>query len=412
MAIIREFKGLRPIKEKVKEIASPPYDVLSSDEAREIVKSNPISFLRIVKPEVDLPPDIDLYDDRVYKKGRENLEMFIKEGLLVQDQEPSLYIYEQKMGDHIQTGLVACLSVDEYEKGIIKKHENTREDKEVDRSRHIDTLNAQAGPVFLTYRHREAIDNIISELKKSPPVYDFVSEDGVGHRFWVVSNKEVIEKLRSAFAEIPELYIADGHHRSAAAARVRKWRKEKNPSHTGDEEYNYFLGVIFPDNQMLIMDYNRVVKDLNGLSVDDFKKRIEEYFEITPVSERYKPDAPHKFGMYLEGNWYILKAKEDIVDETHPVNSLDVYILQTYLLDPVLGIKNPRKDKRISFVGGIRGIRELERMVNSGEYKVAFSMYPTDIKSLMRVADANMVMPPKSTWFEPKLRSGIVVHLL
>ena len=414
MATIRPFKGLRPVKEKVSKIASPPYDVLSSKEAREIVKNNPISFLRIVKPEVDLPEDINLYDERVYRKARENLEHFIKQGLLIQDDVPSLYIYQQIMGNHIQTGIVACASVDEYEAGIIKKHENTREEKEIDRSKHIDTLNAQAGPVFLTYRNSSnfRIDEIIAKIAQRLPVYDFSSEDGVKHRFWIVNSPQDIEDIQNAFSNIPALYIADGHHRSAAAARVRGWRKEKNPNHTGKEEYNYFLSVIFPDNQMMIMDYNRVVKDLNGFSADEFIQNIRKNFLVEEILERYKPDSAHKFGMYLEGKWYKITAKDEIIDKNEPVKALDVYILQEYLLDPILGIKNPRKDKRISFVGGIRGIEALEKMVDTEGYTVAFAMYPTDIESLMKVADANKVMPPKSTWFEPKLRSGIVIHLL
>jgi len=412
MASIKPFKGLRPILEKVSEIASPPYDVLTSEEAREITKNNPVSFLRIVKPEVDLPSDIDLYNERVYQKGKENLEKFINQGLLVQDEMPSLYIYQQIMGNHLQTGVVACASVDEYESGIIKKHENTREEKEIDRSKHIDILNAQTGPVFLTYRNSQEIDNIISELIKEPPLYSFISEDEVEHKFWKVDKKENIERLRNAFSRIPFLYIADGHHRSAAASRVRRWRQGKNPSHNGTEEYNYFLSVIFPDNQMMIMDYNRVVKDLMGLSPDEFISEINKKFLIEEVRKRYKPDRPHRFGMFLERKWYKLTPRAEIIDEEDPVKSLDVYMLQEYLLGPLLGIKNPRKDKRISFVGGIRGIEALEQMVRAGEYKVAFAMYPTDIKSLMRVADASKVMPPKSTWFEPKLRSGIVIHRL
>ncbi len=412
MAVIKPFKGLRPVLEKVSEIASPPYDVLTSKEAREIIKNNPISFLRIVKPEVDLPPDINLYDERVYLKGKENLEKFINQGLLIQDETPSLYIYQQIMGNHLQTGVVACASVDEYEGGIIKKHENTREEKEMDRSKHIDILNAQTGPVFLTYRNSQGIDSIISELIKESPLYNFISENGVEHKFWKVSKKENIDRIQNAFSRIPFLYIADGHHRSAAASRVRKWRRDKNPSHNGTEEYNYFLSVIFPDNQMLIMDYNRVVKDLMGLSPDEFIAEVKKKFLIEKVSDRYKPDKPHRFGMFLDKQWYKLTPKNDIIDEKDPVKSLDVYILQEYLLNPVLGIKNPRKDKRISFVGGIRGIEALEKMVQEEKYKVAFAMHPTDISSLMEVADANKVMPPKSTWFEPKLRSGIVTHLL
>jgi len=414
MITIKPFRGVRPVKEKAAKIASPPYDVLSSQEAREIVQKNPISFLRIAKPEVDLPEDINLYDEKVYKKGKENLEKFIKQGLLIQDDAPSLYIYQQIMGDHIQTGIIACVSVDEYAAGIIKKHENTREEKEIDRAKHIDALNAQTGPVFLTYRHSSTldIDEIVLKITQTPLIYDFLSEDGIQHRCWLVNEKQDIESIQNAFSKVPYLYIADGHHRSAAAARVRKWRKEKNHHHRGTEEYNYFLSVIFPHNQLMIMDYNRVVKDLNDLSNDEFIQEVKKNFIIEAAQEMFKPDKLRTFVMYLSNKWYKLTAKDKIIDEDAPVESLDVYILQTYLLDPILGIKNPRKDKRISFVGGIRGIEELKKMVDSGRYKVAFAMYPTNIESLMKVADANRVMPPKSTWFEPKLRSGIVVHLL
>ncbi|OQX51854.1 MAG: hypothetical protein B5M53_10145 [Candidatus Cloacimonas sp. 4484_209] len=414
MSLVRPFRGLRPKPEFAEKVASPPYDVLSSEEARKIVEDNPYSFLHIVKPEVDLDPSIDLYDERVYKKAKENLARFINDGILIQDNNPCFYIYSQKMGEHTQTGLVTVASVDEYEAGVIKKHENTRLEKEIDRANHIKSLNAQAGPVFLTYRADSTIDTMINKAKSNNPIYDFVAEDGVRHIFFVVDDRKIIEEIVKAFKGIDYLYVADGHHRSAAAARVRDERR-RMPNFTREDESNYFLTVIFPHNQMFIMDYNRVVVDLNGLSVDEFLKRVGERFTILEYSTEgkpYKPDKPHNFGMYLNSKWYHLSAKEEIIDNTDAVLSLDVSILQNNLLAPILGIKEPRKDKRISFVGGIRGLGELEKLVDSHQFTVAFSMFPTTIEQLMAVADAGRVMPPKSTWFEPKLRSGLITHLL
>ncbi len=411
MATVKPFKGLRPQKELVEKVASPPYDVLSSEEARELAKDNPYSFLHIVKPEIDLPRDIDIYDERVYKKGAENLKKFIEEKILLQDESDFFYIYRQKMGDIVQTGLVCCASVDDYDNDVIKKHEQTRADKEEDRTKHVYTLNANTGPVFLTYRASKNIDSLIEEGKEENPEYHFTSEDGVEHTFWVVKNRELIGEIVEKFKNISTLYVADGHHRSASASRVRKLKMAENKNHTGKEEYNYFLVVIFPHNQLHIMDYNRVVKDLNGLSKEEFLEKIKEKFTLKE-SEVKKPDKKHKFGMYLDGKWYMLEAREGTFDESDPVKSLDVSILQENLLYPILGIENPRKDKRINFVGGIRGTEELEKLVNSREYKVAFSMYPTSIEELMKIADEGKFMPPKSTWFEPKLRSGLVVHLL
>jgi uncharacterized protein (DUF1015 family) len=412
MAIVKPFKGLRPIPDKVKEVASPPYDVISSDEAREVVEKNPLSFLRVIRPEVDLPQEIDLYDERVYKKGKENLDRFIGDGILIQDSTPCLYIYRQVMGDHIQVGLVACASVDEYEKGVIKKHEHTREEKEIDRTKHIESLNAQASPVFLTYRSNPDVDVFMLEGTKGEPVYDFTADDGVRHTFWVIDNPDTIETIMNGFRGIDYMYVADGHHRSAAAVRVRNRRKEQNPNHTGEEDYNYFLVVIFPHTQLKILDYNRVVKDTNGLNKEELLKKIKERFIIEAREGKYKPSEPHTFGMFFDKRWYKLTAKEGTFPLDDPVESLDVAILQENLLAPILGIVDPRKDKRISFIGGIKGIKTLEDMVNEGEYTIAFAMYPTNIESLMRVADAEKVMPPKSTWFEPKLRSGIVIHLI
>ncbi|GAB4327846.1 MAG: DUF1015 family protein [Calditrichia bacterium] len=414
MAIVKPFKALRPKKELADKVAAPPYDVLNSQEAREMAKGNPYTFLHVNKPEIDLPEEIDLYDDAVYAKGAENLRNFIKEGVVFQDEAPCFYIYRQIMGDHEQYGITALASVDEYEKGLIKKHEFTRPEKEDDRVKHIMAQNAQVGPVFLTYPAKPQIDAIVSEIVKEEPEYDFTADDGIRHTVWVVKDTDKITAIQSEFARIPALYVADGHHRSAAALRVRNALRDKNPNHTGEEPYNFFLTVIFPDKQMRILDYNRVVQDLNGLSKDEFLKTISEKFEVTEAGDNapYKPQKTHEFGMYLDGKWYKLEAKSGTFDENDPVKKLDVSILQENLLAPVFGIGNPRKDKRIDFIGGIRGLKELEKRVNSGEWAVAFAMFPTSISELLAIADAGEVMPPKSTWFEPKLRSGLMVHLL
>ncbi|MHB2148344.1 DUF1015 domain-containing protein [Calditrichota bacterium LG25] len=413
MAIIKPFKGLRPKKELAEKVASPPYDVLSSEEAREMAKDNPFSFLHINKPEIDLPPETNIYDEAVYQKGKENLDRFIKEGILVQDEKPMFYVYRQIMGDHSQIGLVAGASVEEYEKNLIKKHELTRADKEEDRVKHVNTLNAQTGPVFLTYKARPEIDALMNKIVQGEPEYDFTADDGIRHTFWLVDKDEDIQALQELFKQLDCLYVADGHHRSAAAMRVKQMRQAQNPNHTGDEEYNYFLTVIFPHNQMYIMDYNRVVKDLNGLSVDAFLKKVSEKFDVQKLgASAEKPRQKHEFVMYLNGEWYRLKARPGTFNESDPVEQLDVSILMNNLLVPILGIGDPRKDKRIDFVGGIRGLEELKRRVDSGEMQVAFGLYPTSIEDLMAIADAGKIMPPKSTWFEPKLRSGLVIHLL
>ena len=421
MANIRPFPGLRPKKEYVKQVSSPPYDVLNSDEARELVKHNPKSFLHIVKPEVDLEPSVSLYDERVYQKGAENLRKWIDEGIMIQDNKPCFYIYKQIMGNHQQIGLVACASVDDYNSGKIKIHEHTRKIKEQDRTKHVYMLNANTGPVFLTYIAKNEIDELVDNIVCREPLYDFVSEDNVRHTFWQVDNDEDINNIVDEFAKVDYLYVADGHHRSKASALVREIKMKENPNHTGNEEYNYFLSVIFPHNQMYIMDYNRVVKDLNGMTKEEFLKEVSEQFDINFLGKCgnsaedkiiYRPKSKHQFGMYLDNDCYILIPKPGSFDKNDPVKSLDVSIMQENLLDHILGIKNPREDNRIDFVGGIRGLRELEKLVDTGQYRVAFAMYPTSIEDLMRVADANRVMPPKSTWFEPKLRSGIIVHLL
>ncbi len=414
MATVRPFRGLRPKKEIAARMAAPPYDVLSTEEAREMAQDNPYSFLHVNKPEIDLPEGTDPYDERVYEKGAENLRRFISQGLLIQDDRPCFYVYKQVMGDHEQIGLVACASVEEYEKDIIKKHELTRPDKEDDRVKHIWHQKAQVGPVFLTYRAEATIDQLIQQVIAAPPEYDFTDEKGVRHTLWVADDPDWIARVQAAFHKIPCLYVADGHHRSAAAMRVKQRRQAENPHHTGEEEYNFFLTVIFPHNQMQILDYNRVVRDLNGLDEAAFVEKVREKFSLAemPSGERYKPEKPHTFGMYLSGRWYRLETLPGVFDEADPVQRLDVSILQENLLAPILGITDPRKDKRIDFVGGIRGLEELERRVNSGEWAVAFALYPTSIEDLMAIADAGKIMPPKSTWFEPKLRSGLVVHLI
>jgi len=413
MAKIKPFFGVRPAADKIKEVASPPYDVLNSEEAREQVKGRPNSFLHVVKPEVDLPEDIDLYSNEVYQKGRENLYKMLSEGILIQDEKPCFYLYRLIMGNVDEIGLVASASIEDYENGIIKKHEHTRAVKEADRIKHVDTLNANTGPVFLTYRAREDMNKIVEDIIIENPLYDIETEDGIKHIFWKIDQQIDIEKITNIFSDIDYLYVADGHHRSASGTKVGQTRREANPNHTGEEEYNYFLSVIFPDNQLYIMDYNRVVKDLNGISVDEFLEKVEEKFDVNVQleAEGYRPQKLHDFGMYLDGRWFSLTAKEGTFDGNDPVKSLDVAILQDNLLHPILGIGDPRKDKRIDFVGGIRGLQELSRRVDEGE-SVAFSMFPTSIEQLMAIADADEVMPPKSTWFEPKLRSGVITHLL
>ncbi|MBR5609740.1 MAG: DUF1015 domain-containing protein [Elusimicrobiaceae bacterium] len=408
MAIIKPFRGFRPSK-KAELVASPPYDVLNSKEAREMAKGNPLSFLHIVKPEIDLPENVDLYDAQVYAKGRENLDKFIAHGTLMQDRKPCLYIYAQTMNGRTQYGLVAAVSAEEYDKGLIRKHELTRKDKEEDRTRHIETLGATTGPAFLTYPDRKDLDDKIASLTAAPAVYHFTTSDGITHDFWVIHEDKDIEFISAIFKDIAVLYIADGHHRSASAANVARRKKAENAYHTGQESYNYFLAVIFPAGQLYVMDYNRLVKDLNGLSEEEFFGKLTEKFDVED-SGKAKPENRHEFGMYLNNKWYTLRAKQGIFDEHDPVDALDVSILQKHVLAPILGIGDPRTDKRINFVGGIRGLKELEKEVNCGDYKLAFSMYPTSIEELIKVADANLIMPPKSTWFEPKLRSGLIIY--
>ncbi|EYE89643.1 SpoOJ/ParA/ParB/repB family protein [Fervidicella metallireducens AeB] len=412
MAVFRPFKAIRPTKELAEKVAALPYDVMNSDEAREMVKDNPYSFLHVDKAEVDLDPSIDLYDKRVYEKAASNLKTMIENKIFIQDEKNNYYIYKQVMNGRSQIGLVGCASIDDYINNVIKKHEHTRADKEQDRINHVDYTNANTGPIFLTYRAKGEINEIINLwIDEHTPVYDFVSDDGIGHTVWVIDCNNVIERLENLFKEVDYFYIADGHHRAASAVKVGKIRREERPGYNGTEEFNFFLAVLFPDEQLYIMDYNRVVKDLNGYSEEEFMSRINEKFEVEVYEGegQYKPDRKHTFGMYLNNRWYSLKAKEGTFNPDDPVDRLDVSILQNNLLNPILGILDPRTDKRIDFIGGIRGLKELEKRVNEG-MKVAFSMYPTTIDDLMSIADAGQVMPPKSTWFEPKLRSGLFIH--
>lgn len=413
MAVIRPFKGIRPRKDIVHKVAALPYDVMSSKEAREMVKGNPYSFLHVDKAEIDLDDSIDLYDKRVYEKAKENLNNMIKEGIYIKELKPCLYIYKLVMEGREQVGIVGCASIDEYENNIIKKHELTREDKELDRINHVDYCDANTGPIFLTYRFKKEINDITEVwMKENDAIYDFTAEDNIRHIVWVIDNSNIVEQIRKHFEEISYLYIADGHHRTASAVKVGLKRR-KEGKYTGEEEFNFFLSVLFPDEQLQIMDYNRVVKDLNGLSEDDFLNKVSEKFIVKKLEtkEPFKPTKKHEFGMYMNNSWFRLNAKEGSFNEVDPVERLDVSILQKNLLEPVLGIKDLRTDKRIDFVGGIRGLKELEKRVDEG-MKIAFSMYPTTIKDLMDIADADKIMPPKSTWFEPKLRSGIFIHSL
>ena len=414
MSSIRAFRGFRPTPESTEAVASPPYDVINTAEARALARGNPLSFLHVVRPEIDLPEGTPPYADEVYATAARNLQRLITDGVLVPDPTPCLYAYRQQMGDHVQTGIVAAASVDDYLQDIIKKHEHTRRDKEDDRTRHVDECDANTGPVFLTYRARPRIDAIVDEVTAGTPACDFEA-DGVRHTVWVIADAARIEAIEESFEKVPELYVADGHHRSASAARVGNERREKLGTWTGQEPFNRFLAVLFPDEQLRIMDYNRVVADLNGLDVGAFLDKIRAAgFEVTPYSGEgeARPDAPRRFGMYLAGRWYRLAVKPSAEEAADPVRRLDVSLLQERLLGPVLGIEDPRTDKRIDFVGGIRGLGELVRRVDEGGMAVAFAMHPTTIAELMAIADAGQVMPPKSTWFEPKLRSGLIVHKL
>lgn len=414
MATIRPFRAIRPVSDKAAQVAALPYDVLNSEEAREVVKGNPYSFLHIDKAEIDLDPSVSPYDDSVYEKASGNLQRFIQEEVFIQDEEPCLYIYQLTMQGRTQSGLVVCTSIDEYTDNTIKKHERTRHEKEQDRIRHVDVCNANTGPIFLTYRTKEEVSKFIATWQENhTPIYQFTADDGVEHVIWKIAEVSAISALESLFDEVSSLYIADGHHRSASAAKVGLMRREQYPNYTGEEEFNFFLSVLFPHDELSIWDYNRVVKDLNGLSEEQFLQQIAQYFYVEEVgASSYKPNESKTFGMYLDQKWYKLTVKEETYDAHDVVKRLDVSILQDHLLSQVLQIHDPRADSRIDFVGGIRGLEELERLVNRGDYKVAFSLYPTSMEDLLAIADAGEVMPPKSTWFEPKLRSGLIIHSL
>ncbi len=409
MATIKPFQAYRPAPGLEQQIAALPYDVYNRQEATEIVKENPGSFLAIDRAETGFDASVDTYDARVYAKASELLQTWITEGRFIQEDKPCYYLYEQIFMGRKQTGIVACASIDDYLNNIIKKHENTRADKEADRINHVDICSMQTGPIFLAYRAQEALSNLISaEKEKHAPVYSFTSEDGITHSVWVITEDDTIARITEAFDTIPAIYIADGHHRCASAVKVGLKRREQYPDYTGAEEFNSFLSVIFADSELAIMDYNRVVKDLNGLSKEQFLEKVAQSFDISPAKEAVSPAQKGTFGMYLEDSWYELRAREAICSKD-AVAGLDVSILQDYLLEPVLGITDPKTDKRIDFVGGIRGLEELERRVHT-DMKLAFSMHPTSMAELLAVADDNRLMPPKSTWFEPKLRSGIFLH--
>ncbi|MFA6674464.1 MAG: DUF1015 family protein [Candidatus Cloacimonadaceae bacterium] len=415
MATFKPFKAVRPVPDKAQAIASLPYDVMDSDEARAEVQKNPLSFIHVEKPEVDLPEGIDLYDPKVYAKAKENLYNYINDRHMIQDEKPMFYIYRQTMDGRSQFGLVGLSSVDEYMDGTIKKHELTRAEKEADRIKHVDTCDAHPSPVFFTYRHQEAIDDVVRKVcENKQAVYDFVSDDGIGHTLWLMDDPSDIKAIEDAFAKLPYLYVADGHHRTASAAKVGLLRREQYPNYTGEEEFNYFMTVIFPDNHLKIFDYNRVVKDLNGNSSAEFLTKVREKWNVEEVSagSSFNPSHLHQMSMYLDGKWYFISPKSGTWNEKDVVENLDVSILQKNLLHPILGIEDPRTDKRIDFVGGIRGLSELVKRVDSGKEKVAFAMYPTSMDELIGIADAGQIMPPKSTWFEPKLRSGLFIHLL
>ncbi len=413
MAIVKPFRGVRPPKELVEQVASRPYDVLNSEEARAEAGDNQKSLYHIIKPEIDFPAGTDEHDEKVYAKAVENFNKFQKEGWLVQDDKDRYYVYAQTMNGRTQYGLCVAAAVEDYMKGNIKKHELTRRDKEEDRMKHVRVNNANIEPVFFAYPHQDELDAIVSNVTKGAPEYDFVAPDGFGHHFWVINDDATIKRITEIFAGIPSMYIADGHHRSAAAALVGDEKRKQNPSHKGNEEYNYFLAVCFPDNQLNIIDYNRVVKDLNGLTNEQFIAALEKNFTVEEKgADIYKPSALHNFALYLSGKWYSLTAKAGTYNDNDPIGVLDVTISSNLILDEILGIKDLRSDKRIDFVGGIRGLGELKRRVDNGEMKVALALYPVSMKQLIDIADSGNIMPPKTTWFEPKLRSGLVIHKL
>ncbi|MBA3804939.1 MAG: DUF1015 domain-containing protein [Acidobacteria bacterium] len=408
MAVIRPFSALRPPTDKAGQVASPPYDVVNTEEARALASGNPLSFLHVSRPEIDMADGTDIYSDPVYQKAAENFERMTKECPLERDDPPSIYLYRLIMGEHEQIGIVACCSVDEYDKDIIRKHERTRPDKEDDRTRHILSLRAQTGPVFLTYRPSRDVDTMVMDTTMSDAIFDFKAEDGIEHTIWRVPDAL---RFTYAFRDVPFLYIADGHHRAASASRARAALREQNPSHTGEEEYNYFLAVLFPSDQLQILPYNRIVRDLNNRTPQEFLAEVREKFRVTDDAEP-TPRSSRQWSMYLDGRWYGLSLNDDVPLSSDPVASLDVSLLQDHLLDPILGIKDVRTDNRIDFVGGSRGTAELERLVKEGHAAVAFSLNPTTVDDLLKVSDAGSIMPPKSTWFEPKLRDGLLIHTI
>ena len=409
MATIKPFRAIRPNTELVHKVAALPYDVYNRAEAREVALAEPVSFLNIDRPETQFPEDYDMYATEVYEKAASMLKEQRAKGIYVQEDAPCFYLYELTMDGRSQTGLVACASIDDYQNQVIKKHENTREEKEQDRIRHVDTCSTQTGPIFLAYRRDEAVEKIVTAEKAKTPVYDFVSGDGIGHRVWIVSDKAAVNGIATAFGGIQQIYIADGHHRAASAVKVGLKRRAEAGTYTGEEEFNFFLSVLFPENELKILPYYRVVKDLNGYTAEEYMAKISEKFTVEASETPVGPENKGEFGMFLEDKWYRLTAKQSLMENPDPVKALDVSILQDNLLEPVLGIADPRIDKRIDFVGGIRGLGELERRVHT-DMTVAFSTCPTSILELFAVSDAGLLMPPKSTWFEPKLRSGIFLH--
>lgn len=411
MAIIKPFECIRPKKEYVSRIAALPYDVYNREEALKEIQKEPMSFLKIDRAETQFDESVDTYDERVYKKAHDILWEMIEQGLFEKEDQKCYYIYKLIMNGRSQTGLVACASIDDYHNNIIKKHENTREDKEIDRIKHVDTCDAQTGPIFLAYRSSDIINNLVNNKMKEESIYEFVADDKVSHSVWKIEDGHSVEAIEKAFQAIEQIYIADGHHRAASAVKVGLKRRQSNPNHTGHEEYNFFLSVLFPDDQLMILPYNRVVKDLNGHSSDEFIEKVKENFIVEKIGNKpYEPSEKAIFGMYLEDIWYKISAKKHLLS-VDVVEGLDVSVLQNHLLSPILDIQDPRTDKRIDFIGGIRGLYELERRTHE-DMKIAFSMYPTKIGELFEVADANKLMPPKSTWFEPKLRSGLFIHTL
>jgi uncharacterized protein (DUF1015 family) len=412
MSVVIPFKALRPHRQFVKAVASYPYDVVSVEEAREIVKDNPLNFLHVEKSEIDLQSSTGSNDESQYKIAKSNLDRLIERNILFQEKKNCFYIYRQRADSHTQYGIVAAISLAEYESGEIKKHELTKADKELDRIRHVMAVDAQTGPVFVTYKAKDTIDQMVKKIVESDSEYDFISEDGISHTVWVISAEKDIAAFKEAFTEVHTLYIADGHHRAAAAAAVRRLKKETDPGNGRDQAYDYVMAALFPHNQLKIMSYNRAVTDLNGLDEAEFLRQVRGQFLVSDNFTLKSPARCHEIGMYLRDRWYKLTAKDNSYDKDDPIKILDVLILQENLLKPVLGIQNPRMDKRIDYIGGIRGVQELERLVDSGEFAVAFSLYPTSMEQLIAVSDAGKVMPPKSTWFEPKLRSGIFINLL